>query len=265
MNKTKQHYDNLIIGFGKGGKSLAAYLANHGQQVALIERSEKMYGGSCINIACIPSKSLITSAEENVPYEKAYEIKNDLTSFLRKQELEKLTKLSLATVITGNAFFISPTEVRVKLNQNTEELDIQAGRIFINTGTEPFIPPIAGIQSSKKVFTSTSIMEQSVLLKDLIIIGAGFVGLEFADMYAKFGATVTVLGRGPIFLPNEDPDIADEIFKVMTSKGTRIIMGATIESIADTPKDHHFIRCGLAGDRIQEEESYVQARAFPAC
>ena len=237
MSKIKQHYTNLIIGFGKGGKTLAAYLANHGQQVALIERSEKMYGGSCINIACIPTKSLITSSEEKIPYEKAFSIKNDLTSFLRKQELEKLTTLSLATVITGNASFISPNKVRVKLNSNMEEVDIQADRIYINTGTEPFIPPVSGIDSSKKVFTSASIMEQSVLLKHIVIIGAGFVGLEFADMYAKFGAEVTVLDSGPSFLPNEDPDIAEEILKVMTSKGTRIITEAAIESISDTDKN----------------------------
>src|SRR5579863_2399963 len=237
MNKIKPHYANLIIGFGKGGKTLAAYLANHGQEVALIERSEMMYGGSCINIACIPTKSLITSAEEKIPYQQAYKIKNDLTSFLRKQELEKLTTLSLATVITGNASFISPNKVRVKLNPDMEEVDIQADRIYINTGTQPFIPPISGIDSSKKVFTSASIMGKSVLLKHVVIIGSGFVGLEFADMYAKFGAEVTVLDSEMSFLPNEDPDIAEEIFKVMTSKGTRIFTGVAIESIADTNKD----------------------------
>jgi len=237
MNKIKPHYANLIIGFGKGGKTLAAYLANHGQEVALIERSEMMYGGSCINVACIPTKSLITSAEEKIPYQQAYKIKNDLTSFLRKQELEKLTTLSLATVITGNTSFISPNKVRVKLNPNMEEVDIQADRIYINTGTQPFIPPISGIDSSKKVFTSASIMGKSVLLKHVVIIGSGFVGLEFADMYAKFGAEVTVLDSEMSFLPNEDPDIAEEIFKVMTSKGTRIFTGVAIESIADTNKD----------------------------
>ena len=143
----------------------------------------------------------------------------------------------MATVITGNASFISPNKVRVKLNSNMEEVDIQADRIYINTGTEPFIPPVSGIDSSKKVFTSASIMEQSVLLKHIVIIGAGFVGLEFADMYAKFGAEVTVLDSGPSFLPNEDPDIAEEILKVMTSKGTRIITEAAIESISDTDKN----------------------------
>jgi pyruvate/2-oxoglutarate dehydrogenase complex dihydrolipoamide dehydrogenase (E3) component len=85
MAKTIQpHYDNLIIGFGKGGKTLAAWLAKKGEQVALIEMSNKMYGGACINVACIPTKALIKQAEGNIPYKKAYGLKNDLTSFLRE-------------------------------------------------------------------------------------------------------------------------------------------------------------------------------------
>ena len=177
MEKNKQHYENLIIGFGKGGKTLAAYLAKHGKQVALIERSEKMYGGGCINIACIPTKSFIVSAENNLPYEKAYEVKNKLTSFLRKKNFDNINKLGLATVITGNAAFVSPHEVSVKLASGNEEIVISADHIFINTGSQPFVPPIPGIASSKKVFSSASLMEQSVLLKKLVIIGGGFIGL----------------------------------------------------------------------------------------
>lgn len=255
MNSSKQRFENLIIGFGKGGKTLAAYLANHGKQVALVERSDKMYGGSCINIACIPTKSLIVSAEKKIPYEKAYSLKNELTSFFRQQEFEKVAKLPLATVITGNASFISPTEVRVKVNQGNEEIIITANRIFINTGTEPFIPPITGIQSSKRVFTSTSIMEQSVLLRQLVVIGGGFVGLEFADMYAKFGTRVTVLDSAPTFLPKEDQDISDEILKVMTSKGIQIITGATIESITDTTTDTVAIQYKNNKNELQKLEA----------
>lgn len=234
MKKTKQHYENLVIGFGKGGKTLAAYLAKHGKQVALIERSEKMYGGGCINIACIPTKSLIVSAGKKIPYEKAYEVKNELTSFLRKKNFDNLDSLPLATVITGNASFISPYKVSVKLLANNEEIIIEADHIFINTGSQPFVPLIPGIQSSKKVFTSASLMEQSVLLKKLVIIGGGFIGLEFADMYAKFGAEVTLLDHGKSFLPKEDKDIADEIFKVLTAKEINIITQASVQKIADT-------------------------------
>jgi pyruvate/2-oxoglutarate dehydrogenase complex dihydrolipoamide dehydrogenase (E3) component len=238
MKNSQQHYENLIIGFGKGGKTLAAYLANNGRQVALIERSEKMYGGACINIACIPTKSLIVNAEKEIPYEKAYEEKNELTLFLRKTNFQKLDNLPLATVITGNASFILPNEVSVKLNENHEEIVIRADRIFINTGSEPFVPAIPGIKSSTKVFTSTSLMEQSVLLKKLVVIGGGFVGLEFADMYAKFGAEVTILDQAETFLPKEDEDIADEIFKVLTAKKINIITKAFIQKITDTQNNN---------------------------
>ena len=108
MNK---YYNNLIIGFGKGGKTLAAWLAKQGQQVALIETSEKMYGGSCINIACIPTKSLIVSGEKELSYQSAYEKKNELTSLLRERNFENLDGLPLVTVITGHATFVSANEV----------------------------------------------------------------------------------------------------------------------------------------------------------
>src|SRR5690606_15272162 len=189
----KHHYDNLIIGFGKGGKTLAAWLAKRGEEVAIVERSDKMYGGACINIACIPTKSLIKNAEEKMPYQEAFDIKNKLTSSLREVNYENLAKLSLAAIITGEASFLSPNEVQIKLKATGEKVTIHANRIFINTGSQPFLPPIEGLNASQKVFTSTSLLEQSELIKELVIIGGGFIGLEFADMYAKFGAKVTIL------------------------------------------------------------------------
>lgn len=234
MKEVKQHYQNLILGFGKGGKTLAAYLAKHGQEVALVERSKMMYGGTCINVACIPTKSLIVNAEKRVPYKEAIEIKNDLTSLLRKKNYDNLDGLPLVTIITGNASFVSDREVTISLADPARQINIQADRIFINTGTTPRIPDIAGINNSRKVFTSASLMEQSSLPKKLIIIGGGFIGLEFADMYAKFGAEVTLLDQGKEFLPKEDRDIADEIYKVMTSKKINIIINASPQNVKDT-------------------------------
>ena len=172
-----------------------------------------------------------------MPYEKAFSRKNNLTSFLRKLNYNNIEKLSSALVITGQASFISPTEVHVKLSGSNKERMIQADRIFINTGSQPFVPPIKGIENSKKVFTSISLIGLPVLLKHLIIIGGGFIGLEFADMYAKFGAKVTVLERGETFLPKEDRDIADEVLKVLTEKGINIILSASVEKIEDTVND----------------------------
>lgn len=257
MKTMKRHYEHLIIGFGKGGKTLAGYLAKHNKDVALIEQSNKMYGGSCINIACIPTKSLISSAENSLPYDKAFLRKNEITSFLRTKNFENIDNLPLATVITGKASFISPHEVRVKLSPDDEEITVSATNIVINTGSKPFVPPIPGIQSSKRVFTSTSLMEQSVLLKKLVIIGAGFIGLEFADMYAKFGADVTLLDQDETFLAKEDTDIAEEIFKVLTTKKIKIINGASVQNITDTSNMVAVQYSGKDGRKYEVEASAV--------
>jgi pyruvate/2-oxoglutarate dehydrogenase complex dihydrolipoamide dehydrogenase (E3) component len=233
MKKPEQHYHNLIIGFGKGGKTLASYLAKQGQKVALVEKSEMMYGGTCINVACIPTKSLIVNGEKKMPYSKAIELKNELTSFLRKKNFDNLDSLPLVDVITGHAAFESHDQVRVSLNSTNEEVLIHADRIFINTGTQPYIPHIPGLESSKHVFTSASLMEQSALPEKLIVIGAGFIGLEFADMYAKFGSEVTILDHKKVFLPKEDADIAKEIYNVMNAKNIKIITGISILKITD--------------------------------
>src|SRR5688572_19252738 len=113
MKELKDHYQNVVIGFGKGGKTLAAYLATQGQDVAVIEKSEMMYGGTCINVACIPTKSLITSAEKNVPYHEAIDIKNNLISLLRQKNFDNLNQLPSVTIINGEAKFTSEREVAI--------------------------------------------------------------------------------------------------------------------------------------------------------
>lgn len=238
MEKAIQsHYDNLVIGFGKAGKTLAAWLAKKGEQVAIVEMSDKMYGGACINVACIPTKALIKSAEEKIPYQKAFASKNELTSFLRQLNYEKIENLNTATVITGEASFVAPHEVRVKISKSGEEKRISAARIFINTGSVPFIPPIPGIDSARNVFTSISLLNESTLPEKLVIIGGGFIGLEFADMYAKFGAETIVLDSAETFLPNEDKDVADEVLTVLASKKIKIVTGALVQKVANTDGD----------------------------
>ncbi len=246
-----QHYQNLIIGFGKGGKTLASYLANSGHDVALIEKSEMMYGGTCINVACIPTKSLIANAEKLMPYSKAISIKNELTLFLRNKNFSNLDSLPLVTVITGQASFAAKNQVIVRLNSTNEQVLIYADRIFINTGTEPFIPDIPGIASSEKVFTSASLMDQRGLPKKLVVICGGFVGLEFADMYAKFGSEVILTDQNK-FLPNEDDDIAAEIYNVLTAKNIRIITEASVLKITDTGNGSVKIKYKASAGSIKE-------------
>ena len=154
-----EHFDAIIIGFGKGGKLLAADLANRGQQVAIIERSAAMYGGSCINIACIPTKALIHQAqmikelnlasfeEKAAAYRKAIIKKNEITTALRKLNFDRLNDHPNITVYTGVASFRSSRKIEV--TTETDRLEIEGKRIFIDTGALPVIPPISGNRIGK--------------------------------------------------------------------------------------------------------------------
>ena len=229
-----KEFDAIIIGFGKGGKTLATELAQHDWKVAMIERSDKMYGGTCINIGCIPTKALIHQAElatlkkglsfeeRKADYRKAIAFKNNVTDKLRQKNYDNLAGNPNITVYTGEGQFVSPEIVRVTTKEETFELT--AKHIFINTGAEAVIPPISGIQDNPKVFTSTTIMELEELPRQLIIVGGGYIGLEFASMYASFGAEVTVLEGFSALIPREDRDIAANVQEVLEKKGIRFIL-----------------------------------------
>lgn len=239
-----KQYDAIIIGFGKAGKTLAAELSNRGWQVAIIERSDMMYGGSCPNIACIPTKTLIHEAEvssllyhEDFPkqanmYKQAVARKNRLTSFLRGNNYERLNKNPNVTIYTGSASFISPGAVKVTLPDG--DIELQGKEIFINTGSTPIVPAIDGIQQSRNVYTSATLLDMNVLPKHLIIVGGGYIGLEFASMYAGFGSKVTILEGGNRFMPRNDQDIAKSVREVMEKKGIEIHLNARAQSIHDT-------------------------------
>mgnify|MGYP001152871656 FL=1 len=239
-----KQYDAIIIGFGKAGKTLAAELSNRGWQVAIVERSNMMYGGSCPNIACIPTKTLIHEAGissllyyEDFPkqanmYKQAVARKNRLTSFLRGNNYERLSKRPNVTIYTGSASFISPDAVKVTLPDG--DIELQGKEIFINTGSTPIVPAIDGIQQSQLVYSCASLLDMNVLRKHLIIVGGGYIGLEFASMYAGFGSKVTILEGGNRFMPRNDQDIAKSVREVMEKKGIEIHLNARAQSIHDT-------------------------------
>lgn len=239
-----KQYDAIILGFGKGGKTLAAELSNRGWNIALVERSDKMYGGACINVACIPTKALAHEAEmsgimyqgdykkQSNFYKLAIARKDKLTSFLRDKNFNDLSNRSNVTIYTGVGSFTSPNTVKV-ISPN-EEIELQGKEIFINTGATSIIPAIDGIRNSKRVFTSSTLLDLELLPKHLIIIGAGYIGLEFASMYAEFGSKVTILETGKLFMPRQDRDIAKSIREVFEKKGIEVRLNARAQSIHDT-------------------------------
>lgn len=234
-------FDVIIIGFGKGGKTLAAEFAKRGQKVAIIERSDKMYGGTCINIGCIPTKTLVHQAkmasalkdatfeERSEFYRNAVSVKESVTSALRNKNYHNLADNPNVTVYTGIGSFVSADVVAVRTA--TEEIRLTSKQIIINTGAETVIPPIEGVAGNPFVYTSTSIMELADLPRRLVIIGGGYIGLEFASMYASFGSQVTVLESYPELIAREDRDIAASVKETLEKKGIVFRMNAKVQSV----------------------------------
>ena len=234
-------FDVIIIGFGKGGKTLAAEFAKRGQKVAIIERSDKMYGGTCINIGCIPTKTLVHQAkmasalkdatfeERSEFYRNAVSVKESVTSALRNKNYHNLADNPNVTVYTGIGSFVSADVVAVRTA--TEKIRLTSKQIIINTGAETVIPPIEGVAGNPFVYTSTSIMELADLPRRLVIIGGGYIGLEFASMYASFGSQVTVLESYPELIVREDRDIAASVKETLEKKGIVFRMNAKVQSV----------------------------------
>lgn len=234
-------FDVIIIGFGKGGKTLAAEFAKRGQKVAIIERSDKMYGGTCINIGCIPTKTLVHQAkmasalkdatfeERSEFYRNAVSVKESVTSALRDKNYHNLADNPNVTVYTGIGSFVSADVVAVRTA--TEEIRLTSKQNIINTGAETVIPPIEGVAGNPFVYTSTSIMELADLPRRLVIIGGGYIGLEFASMYASFGSQVTVLESYPELIAREDRDIAASVKETLEKKGIVFRMNAKVQSV----------------------------------
>ncbi|RHJ81867.1 FAD-dependent oxidoreductase [Parabacteroides sp. AM08-6] len=261
-------YDAIIIGFGKGGKTLAADLGNRGWSVAVIERSSSMYGGTCINIGCIPTKLLVhlsqtahyhefTTFEQYAnAFHQAIEEKRNITSMLRRKNFENLDTKDTVTVYTGIASFRSLSEIEVRTESETFVLEGE--KIFINTGATTVIPPIKGVSDNPFIYTSTSIMELDKLPRHLTIVGGGYIGLEFASIFANFGSKVTVLEDGDKFIPREDRDIAEAVKAVLEKKGISIQLNAIVQEIEhDADKATIIYRNAQNGETTRVEADAV--------
>lgn len=235
MKKVK----NVIIGFGKGGKTLAKRLASEQEEVLVIEKSPEMYGGTCINIGCIPSKALIHGSETHITFTDAVSTKDQTVSLLRNKNYHMLSDNPLITVVDGAARFVSNTILEVT-SDAMETYQIEAERIFINTGSVPIPPQSPTLQNSQYLIDSTQAMNLTKLPDDLVIIGAGYIGLEFASMFKAYGSNVTILDEKEVFLPREDRDIANSIYDTLTDMGISINMGVTISAVDDY-QDHALV------------------------
>ncbi|MBV9385078.1 MAG: FAD-dependent oxidoreductase, partial [Chroococcidiopsidaceae cyanobacterium CP_BM_ER_R8_30] len=238
-----EYYDDIIIGGGKAGKTLAPALVANGRKTALVERSLSMIGGGCINVACIPTKTMVTSA--NV----AHTVRNsafygvnvnpptvDLAAVIRRkrsvvQSARTMNLHNLETalghdLIIGTGRFVAPKTIEV-MTAEGKTRQLTAERLFINTGTKPLIPSVPGLEETG-FLTSESIMELEQLPNHLIVLGSGYIGLEFAQMFRRFGSRVTVIGQSEQILSQQDPDIAIAVQTLLERENIEFLLNARV-------------------------------------
>lgn len=226
-------FDAIVIGGGQAGPFLAARLAGAGRKVALIER--RFMGGTCVNDGCQPTKTLVASARVAYLARRAADfgvstgpVGVDMAAVkARKEKVVLASRQGLdswmeetenLTVIRGSAAFVSPHAVAV------DGVEYEAAEIFLNTGARPVIPDWA---SNVPYLTNISVLELDTLPRHLVIVGGSYIGLEFAQMYRRFGAEVTVLEKGERIAGREDRDISDAIRSILEGEGVRIVTGAS--------------------------------------
>ena len=221
-------YDLIVIGFGKAGKTLAAKMAAQGKKVALIERSKAMYGGTCINIACIPTKTLLVAAEKGLAFDQVMAEKNAVTSRLNGKNYAAISGAGV-DIIDAEAHFLSNKVIEITAGDEKEELTAET--IVINTGAVSNVLPIPGLTETEHVYDSTGIQNLKELPKRLGVLGGGNIGLEFAGLYNKLGSQVTVLDAAPVFLPRVEPSIAALAKQYMEEDGIQLLQNVRTTQI----------------------------------
>lgn len=227
-----EKFKNVVIGFGKAGKTLAKFLAQHDEEVLLIERSDQMYGGTCINVGCLPSKNMIINGQRHLEFADAVAKRGTMTKQLRNKNYHMVADEPLATVWNGQASFVSNHELKVAMADGTVR-QVAAERIFINTGATPVWPKVPGLTPSERIVSSKEAMELAKKPARLAIIGGGYIGLEFAEMFNSFGSEVTILDHHTQLLGREDADIAAEVTNDLVSLEIKIELNAELTSAAD--------------------------------
>jgi pyruvate/2-oxoglutarate dehydrogenase complex dihydrolipoamide dehydrogenase (E3) component len=237
MPQTEQ-FDILILGSGKSGKLLAWHMAQAGRRTAVVER--RWIGGACPNVACLPTKNEIWSAEvghlarlgarfgvvtggvstdmARVRQRKREMVNREIDFHLRQY------KATGAELIMGNGRFLAPKTLQVDLNDGGTRV-LAGDRVFLNLGTHATIPDVPGLEAALPL-THVEALELDYLPAHLIVLGGGYVGLEMAQAYRRFGSRVTVVETGPQLMSREDADVADEVQRILRDEGIEVLTGA---------------------------------------
>lgn len=260
-----QKFDDIIIGAGQAGPSLAARLTQAGRRVAVVER--KYFGGTCVNNGCIPTKTMVANARVAQYVRRAAEFgvmlngptqidmqkvkaRKDAIVKQSRDSLEKwLTSMENCTVFRGSAVFESHNRVSVG------EARLAGDRIFINVGARADIPPIPGIETVPYL-TNSSMMDVDFLPDHLVIIGGSYIGLEFAQMFRRFGSKVTVIELNENLIAKEDSDISQAIQQILQDDGIQIHTGAVTKSVQSRGKNI-LLSLSVGGKSIEVEGSHL--------
>lgn len=258
-----EHFELAVVGGGKGGKTLAAQEARAGRRVALLERG--LIGGSCINVACIPTKTLVRSAKVADLARRSAEFgvradspavdwpgvraRRDAVVAGMVARNQAAFDASGLTLILGTARFTGPRELEAALNDGGTRR-VTADRVVINTGTRPSIPADTPGLVAARPLTSDTLQSIDRLPEHLVILGGGYISLEFAQMFRRFGSSVTVIDRNPRLLPREDADIADAVRDILTDEGITLILGATVAGISGTSGQGVSLELDTPGGRV---------------
>ena len=238
-----EQYDDLILGSGKSGKLLAWHMAQSGRRTAVVER--RWIGGSCPNIACLPSKNEIWGARiAHLAQHAAHfgvmtgPVTTDMATVVKRKrdmvrrEIEAHLhnyKMTGAELIMGNGHFVAPKTLEVHLSDGRTRV-LAGEQVFINVGTQAAIPPILGLEAARPL-THIEALELDYLPAHLIVFGAGYVGLELAQAYRRFGSRVTVIEPGPQPMGREDPDVAAEMQRILGDEGIQFLSEAEARNV----------------------------------
>jgi pyruvate/2-oxoglutarate dehydrogenase complex dihydrolipoamide dehydrogenase (E3) component len=258
------HYDAIVIGAGQAGGPLSTALVQAGRKTAIIERVH--VGGTCINEGCTPTKTMVASARvaylarrgadygvhtgpETIDMTKVRQRKRDIVDSFRNGSQHRLEDTDGLDLLMGEASFNGPKTLELRLNSG-ETRQLSADTIFINAGARPARPEIPGVETVSTL-DSTSIMELDAVPEHLMVVGGGYIGLEFGQMFQRFGSRVTIIQRGANLLAREDTDVAEAVAQIMREDGIEVLLETKPTHVAQTsPGDIQLTIHTSDGERI---------------
>lgn len=236
------HFDLLVIGFGKAGKTLAMQRAEAGDRVALVEQDQGMYGGTCINIACVPTKTLLSATSRGMDLRRAQGTRDELVAALNSAN-KSLADEAGVTVINARARFTGDRTVTLgggDAPERSEDLTLTSETVVINTGSVPVWPDLPGIDAPR-VHDSTSIQHVSPTPRRLVIVGGGPIGCEFATLFSGQSTDVTIVDTAPVPLSQFDDDVAAEARDMLQQGGVTFVNDARVSGF-ETAGDEVTVR-----------------------